>query len=64
MNFRHKQALEDNLVEFAFGTALQEAVELDQELQIRVVTLWCNPLGLFITSSSDQIDSLQYTTTY
>lgn len=62
MDFRHKQTLENNLVELALGTALQEAVELDQELQVWVVTLWCDPLGLFITSSGNKINSLQIIT--
>jgi hypothetical protein len=57
----HKQTLQHNLVELALCTALQETIELDQELQVWVVTLWCNPLGLFITSSSNKIDSLRST---
>jgi len=36
---RHEQAAEDDLVEVRVGTAGQEAVQLDQELQVDVVAL-------------------------
>lgn len=39
--------------------ALQTIAYLDQQFQVWVVALGSNPLGLFITTSSDQIHSLQ-----
>lgn len=39
VDLAHTQALQDNLVEAGSGTAGQEAVELDQEVQVDVVAL-------------------------
>jgi len=38
---RHKQSLEDDLVEVGIGSSSKESVELDEQLQIWVVALGC-----------------------
>ena len=38
--------------------ALQTLAYLDQQFQVWVIALGSNPLGLFITTTSDQIHSL------
>lgn len=55
----HEQPLQDNLVEIGIRSASKESVQLDQELQVRIVGLRRVTMSLLAPATSDKIDTLQ-----
>jgi len=55
----HEETLQDHGVEVALGPANQEAVQLDEELEVDIVGLGSGALGLLIPAAGDEVDTLR-----
>uniref|UniRef100_J3MP24 Uncharacterized protein n=1 Tax=Oryza brachyantha TaxID=4533 RepID=J3MP24_ORYBR len=57
----HEEPLQDHGVEVALGPPLQEAVELDEELDVHILRPWRRTLCLLVPAAGHEVNTLRAT---